>query len=174
MRIDRHTEWLLELLSELKRRNRTEFLDFKQTFNLISFYWEYEYNNKHSHQSTSRLVFKINFMVDFSKKGSPVKKCENIERWCYNGGRTVGANLRGLHWSNGLEGENRGHFVDLLAEQSIMSRLRLLAVRIPHVWLLQRDGRPRVHGLDPSHPLHLHWQVLEIQNNRLKISMLFR
>ena len=53
-------------------------------------------------------------------------------------------------------GENRGHFVDLLAELSIISCVRLLAVRVPHVRLLQRDGCPRVHRLDPSHPLHLH------------------
>ena len=58
--------------------------------------------------------------------------------------------------AGGRREENRGHFVDLLAEQSIMSRLRLLAVWVPHVRLLQRDGRPRVHSLDPSHPLHLH------------------
>ena len=53
-------------------------------------------------------------------------------------------------------GENRGHFVDLLAELSIISRVRLLAVRVFHVRLLQRDGCPRVDRLDPSHPLHLH------------------
>ena len=70
-------------------------------------------------------------------------------------------------WSNPmrLEGgeENRGHFVDLLAELSIISRVRLLAVRVPHVRLLQRDGRPRVHRLDSPYPLHLYWQVREVK-----------